>query len=113
MYPNHARKPQQFSRYFFLVDITWLYVSDIILDTTEYALKAITISFLHCNVIDGTCIVAVLRAMDLAYPHCPPKSRPRSRVTLKLDLDDTTYETQVAVPGCDASWNEAFDMYVA
>jgi hypothetical protein len=76
-------------------------------------LKVITIFFLHSSVIDAICIVAVVRAMNLAYPHCSSVSLPRPRVALKLDLDDTTHETQVAAPGCAASWNEAFDMYVA
>jgi hypothetical protein len=51
--------------------------------------------------------------MNLANPHCSSESHPRPRVTVELDLDGTLYETQVAAPGCDASWNEAFDMYVA
>jgi hypothetical protein len=56
-------------------------------------------------------MVTVLCATNLA-PHSS-ESYPCPRVTLKLDLDGTTYETRVATPGCDATWNEAFDMYVA
>lgn len=57
-------------------------------------------------------LLAVLHVTDVVYPNRSPERLPRLRVALKVDQDGRIYETQPAAPGCDATWNESFEMYV-